>query len=112
MQSNFLALSCVNDGTTKIKENIFDNRFLIVEELKKMGAQIKIRNNKSVLVKGVKQLFGSTVSAKDLRGGASLVLAGLIAKGKTIVKNIHHIDRGYDRLEENLSSLGAKIKRR
>ena len=111
MQSMMLGLSCLMNGETIIQENIFENRFLIVPELKKLGAKIEMINSKTAKVIGVEYLIGKTVEAKDLRGGASLVLLGLIAKGKTIVKNVNFIDRGYENLEKMLNSLGADIKR-
>ncbi|MBR4998657.1 MAG: UDP-N-acetylglucosamine 1-carboxyvinyltransferase, partial [Clostridia bacterium] len=111
LQSLMLALSCLCEGKTTILEKVFENRFLIVPELIKMGADIKIINSHKVIVNGVENLNGCSVEAKDLRGGASLVLAGLVAKGKTTVNNIHFIDRGYDGLEKVLSELGANIRR-
>ncbi len=111
LQSMVLALSCVVKGETVIEENIFENRFLTLSELKKFGANVELINSKTVKIKGVDALAGTTVNAMDLRGGASLVLLGLVASGKTEVKNIHFIDRGYDHLEEMLNKLGASIKR-
>lgn len=111
LQSLMLTLSCVSEGKTTITERVFENRFLTVPELQKMGANIKTLNSKKVVVNGVKELKGASVVAKDLRGGASLVLAGLVANGKTMVENIHFIDRGYENLEKVLSKLGAKIRR-
>lgn len=111
MQSLLLTLSCVAQGQTIIKENVFENRFLNLSDLSKMGAKITKRNSKSVIVNGVQQLTGSVVQAHDLRGGAGLVVAGLIATGKTIVKGVEFIDRGYENLENTLRSLGAKIRR-
>ena len=111
LQSMLLALSCVTQGQTIIEENVFENRFLIVQELGKLGAKIEILNPKKVKVQGAKELNGTTINALDLRGGASLVLMGLIAKGKTVVNNVHFIDRGYENLETMLSSLGANIRR-
>lgn len=111
LQSIILTLTCLCDGETIIKENVFENRFLIVSELQKMGAKIKPINAKTVKVKGTNRLVGNTLTAKDLRGGASLVLAGLVAEGKSVVENIHFIDRGYENLEDMLNSLGACIRR-
>lgn len=111
LQSQMLVTSCFANGLTYIKETIFENRFLIVDELNKMGAQIEILNNKSVLLSGKNCLTGANVFAGDLRGGAALVLAGLKAKGETIVHNIKFIDRGYEYLETMLNSLGANIVR-
>ncbi len=111
MQSMILALMCVVNGETIVRENIFENRFLTISELKKFGANVKMLSSKHVKVKGVKTLTSASVEAMDLRGGASLVLLGLIANGKTIVNNVHFIDRGYDNFEDMLNSLGANIKR-
>ena len=111
LQSCVLALLCVSKGKSFVRENIFENRFLNVSELTKMGAKIEVKNSHNATIEGVDELTGTTVEAKDLRGGASLVLAGLVASGKTIVQNIEFVDRGYEKLEEILSSLGADIKR-
>ena len=111
LQSLLLTLSCVTEGKTRINEIVFENRFQTVSELRKMGAEINPINSNSVEVKGVERLTGTTVIAKELRGGASLVLAGLVAEGKTIVENAHFIDRGYEKIETMLSGLGAKIRR-
>ncbi len=111
LQSLVLTLSCLSNGETKIKENIFENRFLTVSELRKMGAQIDVLNSKTVRVLGGAKLIGCEVEALDLRGGAGLVLAGLASKGKTIVKNINFIDRGYKSLEMVFKTLGANIRR-
>ena len=111
LQSMLLVLSCIVNDITIINEKVFENRFLIVNELKKMGAKIDIINNHTVRVNGVKNLVANKVKALDLRGGASLVLAGLVAKGNTVVENVHLIDRGYCHLEDMLKSLGADIKR-
>ncbi|MBE5741254.1 MAG: UDP-N-acetylglucosamine 1-carboxyvinyltransferase [Clostridiales bacterium] len=111
MQSMLLTLSCVARGQTTIYENVFENRFLTVPELYKLGARIKIIDSHTVKVRGADRLVGNTLVSKDLRGGASLVLAGLVAEGETVVEDIHFIDRGYDHLEDMLSRLGADIKR-
>lgn len=111
LQSFMVVLACLSRGSTIIKENIFENRFLIASELNKMGANIKQLNDRTVIVKGVNSLNSSNVEAKDLRGGASLVLAGLVASGETVVNGVELIDRGYDHLENMLASLGANIKR-
>ena len=111
LQSMLLVLMCLANGESRLQENIFENRFLIKDELIKMGAQIHQIDNRNVLVYGQNELRGCTVQAKDLRGGASLVLAGLVAKGETVVEGIHYIDRGYDHFEDVLNSLGADIKR-
>lgn len=112
LQSLLLTVCCLAKGETIVEENLFENRFLIVPELKKMGAEITLVNSKKATITGVNNLNGTTVKAQDLRGGASLVLAGLHAKGKTIINCIHHIDRGYEKLEEMLHSLGANIIRK
>ncbi len=111
LQSMLLVLMCLANGESRLQENIFENRFLIKDELIKMGAQIHQIDNRNVLVYGQNELRGCTVQAKDLRGGASLVLAGLVAKGETVVEGIRYIDRGYDHFEDVLNSLGADIKR-
>ncbi|MBQ8615311.1 MAG: UDP-N-acetylglucosamine 1-carboxyvinyltransferase [Clostridia bacterium] len=111
LQSLMLTLNCVTTGKTTINERVFENRFLIVPELIKMGARIKSKNSNKAIVEGVETLNATEIEAKELRGGASLVLAGLVANGKTIVKNIEFIDRGYENLEKMLNSLGAKIRR-
>ena len=111
LQSMMLTVSSVAKGETKIEENVFENRFHIVSELKKMGANIELINSKNAIVRTTNELIGSTVEAKDLRGGASLVLAGLVAKDKTIVENINFIDRGYENFEDVLTHLGANIRR-
>ncbi len=111
MQSLMLVTSTIAKGKTKVNEQIFENRFLIVPELEKMGADIVFKSNREVIINGVDHLIGSTVYARDLRGGASLVLAGLATCGLTVVENVHFIDRGYEHLEDMLSSLGVDIKR-
>ncbi|MBS4540085.1 UDP-N-acetylglucosamine 1-carboxyvinyltransferase [Clostridium sp. D2Q-11] len=110
MQAQVMSLLTIANGTSIISETIFENRFKHVPELVRMGANIKTVGNVAV-IKGVSQLTGAKVTAKDLRGGACLLLAGLAAKGTTIVDNIYHIDRGYEKLEENLTSIGANIRR-
>jgi UDP-N-acetylglucosamine 1-carboxyvinyltransferase len=110
MQAQFMALNSVARGTARVTETIFENRFLHVQELKRLGADIEVEGNTAV-VKGVPHLDGATVMATDLRASASLVLAGLIARGTTTVDRVYHLDRGYERIEEKLSRLGAKIKR-
>ncbi len=109
MQAQIMTLLTVGNGTSVINETIFENRFKQAEELLRMGANIKTFG-KVAVIKGVKELTGAKVSAKDLRGGASLVLAGLIAKGTTEICNIYHINRGYDNMIEILTSLGADIR--
>jgi len=110
MQAQFMALNSVARGTALVTETIFENRFMHVQELKRLGADIEVEGNTAV-VKGVSHLDGATVMATDLRASASLVLAGLIARGATTVDRVYHLDRGYERIEEKLSKLGARIKR-
>jgi UDP-N-acetylglucosamine 1-carboxyvinyltransferase len=110
MQAQFTALNCIAEGNATITENVFENRFMHVQELQRMGANIKLEGN-TAIVNGVKNLAGAPVMATDLRASASLVLAGLVAEGETIVDRIYHIDRGYEMIEEKLHQLGAQIKR-
>ncbi|MFN9029553.1 MAG: UDP-N-acetylglucosamine 1-carboxyvinyltransferase [Betaproteobacteria bacterium] len=110
MQAQLMALNCVAEGTSRITETIFENRFMHVLELQRLGADIAIEGNTAV-VQGVPRLSAATVMATDLRASASLVIAGLIAEGETVVDRIYHLDRGYDRMERRLSSLGARIER-
>ena len=110
MQAQFMALNCIADGTSKVTETIFENRFMHVNELVRLGAHIQI-DGKVAMVEGVRQLSGATVMATDLRASASLVIAGLIAEGETTVDRIYHLDRGYDRMEAKLRALGADIER-
>lgn len=110
LQPQTMVMSTVCDGTCVFTENLFEMRYKHVSELIKMGAKIKVKDRVAV-VDGVEKLFGATVTAHDLRGGAALTIAGLIAEGYTTVDDVRHIDRGYFRLEEALSSLGADIKR-
>ncbi len=108
MQAQFSALLCASQGTGIIVETVFENRFLHIGELNRMGADIKIDGRSSV-IEGVKDLSGAKVNALDLRGGASLVLAGLIAKGETEITGTHHLERGYEKLPDKLAGLGANI---
>lgn len=110
MQAQFTALNVIADGTGIISETIFENRFMHVQELRRMGADVRVEGNTAV-TKGVKKLTGAPVMATDLRASASLVLAGLVAKGDTVVDRIYHIDRGYECIEEKLAQLGAQIRR-
>ncbi len=110
-QALFTTLLCLSSGDSIVTESIFENRFMHVPELQRMGAHIMPLSNQSVLIKGVERLSGATVMASDLRGGVALVLAGLAAEGETFVSRIYHIDRGYYKLEEKLQALGADIER-
>ncbi len=110
MQAQFTALNVIAKGSGTISETVFENRFMHVPELQRMGANLRLEGN-TVISKGVKKLAGAPVMATDLRASASLVLAGLIAEGETIVDRIYHIDRGYDCIEEKLAQLGANIRR-
>jgi UDP-N-acetylglucosamine 1-carboxyvinyltransferase len=110
MQPQFMALSCVAKGTSVITETVFENRFVHTGDLIRMGADIKVEGHIAI-VQGVKELSAAPVMASDLRGGAALILAGLVAEGTTELSRIYHLDRGYVKLEEKLTSLGADIKR-
>jgi UDP-N-acetylglucosamine 1-carboxyvinyltransferase len=110
MQAQFMTLNSTARGTALVTETIFENRFMHVQELKRLGADIEVEGNTAV-VKGVSHLDGAIVMATDLRASASLVLAGLIARGATTVDRVYHLDRGYERIEEKLSRLGARIRR-
>jgi UDP-N-acetylglucosamine 1-carboxyvinyltransferase len=110
MQAQFMALNAIADGAAVIRETIFENRFMHAIELQRLGADISIDGNTAV-VKGVASLQGASVMATDLRASASLVIAGLVAEGETVVERIYHLDRGYERLEEKLGALGARVRR-
>jgi UDP-N-acetylglucosamine 1-carboxyvinyltransferase len=110
MQAQFMAINCVAEGSSVIRETIFENRFMHAVELIRLGADIKIDANNAV-VTGVPRLEGATVMATDLRASASLVIAGLVAQGETLIERIYHLDRGYERIEEKLTKLGAIVKR-
>ena len=110
MQAQFSVISAMADGISNIYENVFENRFMHIQELNRMGCDISVQGNHA-LVKGVNTLYGAEVMATDLRASASLILAGLCAEGETIVDRIYHIDRGYERIEEKLNYLGANILR-
>jgi UDP-N-acetylglucosamine 1-carboxyvinyltransferase len=110
MQAQFMALNCISHGTAKVTETIFENRFMHVNEMVRLGAKIQI-DGKVALVEGVPTLSGASVMATDLRASASLVIAGLIADGETVVDRIYHLDRGYDQMEAKLRGLGADIER-
>ncbi len=111
MQAQFMAVNSVADGTSRISETIFENRFMHVNELVRLGARIEVDGHTAV-VTGVPMLSGATVMATDLRASASLVIAGLVAQGETQIDRIYHLDRGYDRMEAKLRALGADIERR
>jgi len=110
MQAQFCALNAVAEGTSTITETVFENRFMHIQELDRMGAEIKLQGN-TAIINGAKGLTGAPVMATDLRASASLVLAGLVAEGETTVERIYHIDRGYQLIEEKLQQLGANIRR-
>ncbi len=110
MQAQFMALNSVSTGTAKVTETIFENRFMHVNELVRLGASIQI-DGKVAVVEGVQQLSGATIMATDLRASASLVIAGLVADGETVVDRIYHLDRGYDQMEAKLRAIGADIER-
>jgi UDP-N-acetylglucosamine 1-carboxyvinyltransferase len=110
MQAQFMALNCVSGGVSKVTETIFENRFMHVDELVRLGARIQT-DGKVAVIEGVPRLSGAQVMATDLRASASLVIAGLVADGETVVDRIYHLDRGYDRMEEKLRGLGADIER-
>lgn len=110
MQAQFMALTAAAQGTSIITETVFENRFMHAEELKRMGADVKIEG-RSAVVEGPRELMGTTVRASDLRAGAALIIAGLIAEGETEITNIFHIDRGYDKIVDKLKSVGADIWR-
>lgn len=108
MQSQMMAMLCLAQGSSMIVENVFENRFQIVDELKRMGARIKVEGHTAV-VEGVKRLYGTTVKATDLRAGAALILAGLAAEGKTVIEEAIHIFRGYENIAAKLNGLGARV---
>lgn len=111
MQAQFSLLNLIAEGTATITETIFENRFMHLSELARMGAKAELQDNNRAICHGVEKLFGAPVTATDLRASASLVLAGCIAKGITKVHHIHHIDRGYERIENKLNALGADVRR-
>jgi UDP-N-acetylglucosamine 1-carboxyvinyltransferase len=110
MQAQFMVLMSIADGMSVITENIFENRFIHVSELKRMGADIQVSGNTAV-VRGVAHLSGAPVMATDLRASASLILAGLVAEGETVVSRVYHLDRGYHQIERKFAGLGASIER-
>ena len=111
LQAQFMALMTVVPGASMVTENIWENRFMHVPELMRMGASINVHGHASAIVRGVKKLSGAPVMATDLRASFALILAGLVAEGETIVSRVYHLDRGYERLEEKLKSVGADIER-
>jgi len=110
MQAQYMALMTQSEGTSIITENIFENRFMHAQELARMGANIKVEGRRAV-VRGRTPLSSAAVQCSDLRASASLVLAALVADGETIIDRVYHIDRGYERIEEKLKSIGAQIRR-
>ena len=110
MQAQFMALDCIANGTARVTETIFENRFMHVQEMNRLGAHIEIDGH-TAIVSGVEKLVGAPVMATDLRASASLVIAGLAAQGETLIDRIYHLDRGYDRMEVKLSAVGAQIQR-
>jgi UDP-N-acetylglucosamine 1-carboxyvinyltransferase len=111
MQAQLMAMLCVAEGQSFLEETIFENRYMHVPELRRMGADVEV-HGRSAIVHGPKPLTGASVMATDLRASMSLVLAGLAAEGETEVLRVYHLDRGYERLEEKLSAVGATIERR
>lgn len=110
MQAQFMAMMCVSEGRCVVTETVFENRFMHVPELRRMGARIETRNN-TAIVEGGAPLSGASVMATDLRASASLIIAGLVAEGETIVRRVYHLDRGYERIEKKLGDVGADIQR-
>ena len=110
MQAQFMAMNCVAEGVGRMVETVFENRFMHVQELRRLGADIQVDGH-TAIVRGVEQLTGAPIMATDLRASASLVLAGLVAQGDTTIDRIYHIDRGYENIEEKLGGLGARIRR-
>ena len=110
MQAQFCALNSIAEGTGSVTETVFENRFMHIQEFVRLGANVQLQGN-TAIIKGVAGLNGAPVMATDLRASASLILAGLVARGETMVDRIYHIDRGYDHIEEKLAGLGAKIQR-
>jgi len=110
MQAQFTALNVTAEGIGTITETVFENRFMHVQEMQRMGANLRLEGN-TTISEGVEKLTGAPVMATDLRASAGLVLAGLVAQGETTVERIYHIDRGYETIEEKLGQLGAKIRR-
>lgn len=111
LQAQFMALNCVSEGVSQITETIFENRFMHVQELVRLGADVRLMDARTATVKGVSQLRGAPVMATDLRASSSLLIGALVATGETAINRIYHIDRGYERIEEKLGWLGADIRR-
>ncbi len=111
MQPMMTTLLTISEGTSIVTESIFENRFKFADELLKMGASIKVVEGNTAIITGVERLTGANVSACDLRGGAALVMAGLMAEGYTIVENIEYIERGYEDFEEKMQKLGAAMEK-
>ena len=111
LQAQFLALMLTANGASMITETIFENRFMHIPELLRMGANINVHGHASAIVRGVDKLYGAPVMATDLRASFALILAGLVAEGETIVNRVYHLDRGYEHLEEKLKGVGADIER-
>ncbi len=111
MQAQFMVLNCIADGRSVVRERIFENRFLHVQELSRLGAKIELRGHSTAVITGVDRLNSAQVMATDLRASSSLVLAALIAEGQSVIDRIYHIDRGYQSIEEKIENLGGRIKR-
>ena len=111
MQAQFLAMNAIAEGTSRVTETIFENRFMHIPEINRLGAKIALQGNTMALIEGVAQLHGAPVMATDLRASFSLVIAGLVAEGETLIDRIYHIDRGYERIEEKLMQIGASVER-
>jgi UDP-N-acetylglucosamine 1-carboxyvinyltransferase len=110
MQAQFMALNAISLGASTVTETIFENRFMHVNEMVRLGAKIQV-DGKIAVIEGVEKLSGAVVMATDLRASASLVIAGLVAEGETLVDRIYHLDRGYDQMETKLRAIGADIER-
>jgi UDP-N-acetylglucosamine 1-carboxyvinyltransferase len=110
MQAQFCALNAIAEGSSSVTETVFENRFMHIQEILRLGAQVNLEGN-TAIIQGVDDLTGAQVMATDLRASASLILAGLVAHGETVVERIYHIDRGYDHIEEKLAGIGAQIQR-
>jgi UDP-N-acetylglucosamine 1-carboxyvinyltransferase len=110
MQAQFMTLNAIAEGSSKVTETIFENRFMHVNELVRLGAKIEV-DGKFAIIEGVERLSGAKVMATDLRASASLVIAGLVAEGETVVDRVYHLDRGYEQMETKLRAIGADIER-